>query len=99
MFGECREFVEGVLMDESEDEMTLAKRLLLDESDSAVETPEERAIMRKRKAESHSHSPRKGAKKIKSLQSMTPTPLSIPRRTQKPRIKVLIRETVARDQA
>jgi hypothetical protein len=64
-FGECREFVESVLMDESEDEMTLAKKLLLDESDSAVETPEERAIVRKRKADSHSHSPRKGAKKIK----------------------------------
>jgi hypothetical protein len=64
-FSDCREFVESVLMEESEDEMTLAKKLLLDESDSAVETAEERAIMRKRKTESYSRSPRIGAKKIK----------------------------------
>jgi hypothetical protein len=65
-YDECREFVESVLKDESEDEMTLAKKLLLDESDSAVEVLEdERAIMRKRKAEFGSHSSRKGAKKSK----------------------------------
>jgi hypothetical protein len=65
-FGECREFVESVLMDESEDEMTLAKKLLLDESDSAVETLEESTIMRKRKAEFDSHLSRQVAKVKKS---------------------------------
>jgi len=70
-FDECREFVESVLMDESEDEMTLAKKVLLDESDGVLESSEasadERAITRRREAESESHSPRKGAKKIKRV--------------------------------
>jgi hypothetical protein len=64
-FNECREFVERVLMDESEDEMTLAKKLLFDESDGVAETPKERVMIGKRKSESDSHPSRQGAKKIK----------------------------------
>jgi hypothetical protein len=76
-YDECREFVESVLKDESEDEMTVAKKLLLDESDSAVETPEERAIMRKRKADPDPDSLRQGAKRVKR------TPVNDSERTTK----------------